>query len=124
MSVPVVRSADCRNGRPLHPVVSRWDRLSRTWCYMLILPGPAKVDLLFGRPHQPARPRPVNASTLAAIDDHFWDWALWLRSKLAGRDYLVAAELRKLLEHLLGPMGSHRRTGEPGRSGRRVRLGP
>jgi hypothetical protein len=91
--------------RPLHPVVAQWDRLSRTWCYMLILPGPAKVDLLLGRPHQPAGPWPVNASTLAGVDDHFWDWVLWLRSKLAGRDDIVAGELRKLHEHLLGPMG-------------------
>ena len=32
----------------MRPVVAQWDRLSRIWCYMLILPGPAKVDLLFG----------------------------------------------------------------------------
>jgi hypothetical protein len=59
---------------------------------MLILAGPAKVDLLFGHPHQPAAPWQVNASTLAGIDDHFWDWALWLRSKLARRDDLVPAD--------------------------------
>jgi hypothetical protein len=100
-----VRNALRETVRPLHPVVAQWDRLSRTWCYMLILAGPAKVDLLFGRPHQPAGPWPVNASTLAGIDDHFWDWALWLRSKLAGRGDIVAGELRKLHEHLLGPMG-------------------
>ena len=91
---------------PLRPVVAQWDRLSRRWCYMLVLPGPAKVDLLFGQPHRPAGPWQVNASALAGIDDHFWDWALWLRSKLAaGRDDLVAAELGRLQEHLLGPMG-------------------
>jgi Nucleotidyltransferase domain len=90
---------------PLHPVVAQWDRLSRTWCYMLILAGPAKVDLLFGHPHQPAEPWQVNASTLAGIDDHFWDWALWLRSKLGNRNDVVAGELRKMHEHLLGPMG-------------------
>jgi hypothetical protein len=91
--------------RPLQPVVAQWDRLGRTWCYMLILAGPAKVDLLFGRPHQPAGPWPVNASTLAGIDDHFWDWALWLRSKLGRKDDIIAGELRTLHEHLLGPMG-------------------
>lgn len=92
--------------RALHPVVAQWDRLSRTWCYMLLLPGPAKVDLLFGHPHQPATPWQVTASTLARVDDHFWDWTLWLRSKLAaGRHDIVALELRKLHEHLLGPMG-------------------
>jgi hypothetical protein len=99
-----VRNALPETVRPLRPVVAQWDRLGRTWCYMLILAGPAKVDLLFGRPHQPAGPWQVNASTLAGVDDHFWDWALWLRSKL-GQDGIVAAELRKLNEHLLGPMG-------------------
>jgi hypothetical protein len=112
-AVEAARFEDAREAlpetvRPLHPVVAQWDRLSRTWCYMLILAGPAKVDLLFGRPHQPAEPWPVNASTLAGIDDHFWDWALWLCSKLAGRADIVAAELPKLHEHLLGPMGVHR----------------
>jgi hypothetical protein len=100
-----VRGALPETVRPLHPVVAQWDRLSRTWCYMLILAGPAKVDLLFGRPHQPAGPWPVNASTLAGVDDHFWDWALWLRSKLARSDDIVAGELRKLHEHVLDPMG-------------------
>jgi Nucleotidyltransferase domain len=101
-----VRDALPQMVRPLHPVVAQWDRLGRTWCYMLILPGPAKVDLLFGHPHQAAGPWQVNASTLTGINDHFWDWALWLQSKLtAGRQDVVAAELRKLHEHLLRPMG-------------------
>ena len=103
-----VRDALPETVMPLRPVVAQWDRLSPTWCYMLILAGPAKVDLLFGHPHQPAAPWQVTASTLAGIDDHFWDWALWLRSKLARRDDLVAAELRKLHQHLLGPMGAAR----------------
>jgi hypothetical protein len=91
---------------PLQPVVAQWDRLSRTWCYMLILPGPAKVDLLFGHAHHALPAWEVSASTLAGIDDHFWDWALWLGSKLvAGRHDVIAAELHKLHEHLLRPMG-------------------
>ena len=40
----------------LRPVVAQWDRLSRNWCYMLILRGPAKVDLIFGQPHPVASP--------------------------------------------------------------------
>ena len=41
-----------------------------------------------------------------AVDDHFWDWALWLGSKqLAGRIDLVTAELGKLHTHLLAPLG-------------------
>jgi predicted nucleotidyltransferase len=92
--------------RPLRPVVGQWDRLSPIWCYMLILAGPVKVDLLFSHPHRPEAPWPVEASTLAGIDGHFWDWALWLRSKeAAGRQAMVAAELEKMHQHLLAPMG-------------------
>ncbi len=92
--------------RPLQPVIAQWDRLSRTWCYMIILTGPAKVDLLFGQPHQVEPPWQVTAATLPRIDDHFWDWALWLASKqFAGRREVVTAELGKLHVHLLGPMG-------------------
>jgi hypothetical protein len=91
---------------PLRPVVAQWDRLSRRWCYMLVLSGPAKVDLIFGQPHAVLPPWRAGASTLRGIDDHFWDWALWLRSKqAAGRRGLVAAELGRLHEHLLGPLG-------------------
>jgi hypothetical protein len=101
-----VRDALAEIVRPLGPVVGQWDRLSPAWCFMLILPGPAKVDLLFSRPHQPAGPWQVTALTLTGVDAHFWDWALWLKSKLtAGRHEMVAAELRKLHEHLLAPMG-------------------
>src|SRR5919197_3776568 len=30
---------------PLQPLAQQWDRLSPEWCWMLILAGPAKVDL-------------------------------------------------------------------------------
>lgn len=91
---------------PLRPVVAQWDRLSRNWCYMMILAGPAKVDLIFDQPHPIEPPWLVNAVTLAAIDDHFWDWVLWIGSKqLAGRNDVVTAELGKLHAHLLAPMG-------------------
>jgi predicted nucleotidyltransferase len=101
-----VRDALPRLTRPLRPVVAQWDRLSRSWCYMMILAGPAKVDLIFGRPHPIAPPWRASAATLTPIDDHFWDWALWLGSKLvSGRDDVVTAELGKLHTHLLGPLG-------------------
>jgi predicted nucleotidyltransferase len=91
---------------PLRPVVRQWDGLSRHWCYMMILTGPAKVDLIFGQPHPIAPPWRVSAATLTPIDDHFWDWALWLGSKQrGGREDVVAAELGKLHAHLLGPLG-------------------
>jgi hypothetical protein len=91
---------------PLRPVVAQWDRLSHTWCYMLILTGPAKVDLIFSEPHAALPPWRPHASTLRGIDDHFWDWMLWLRSKQeAGKLATVAKELAKLHEHLLSPLG-------------------
>jgi Nucleotidyltransferase domain len=91
---------------PLRPVVAQWDRLSRRWCYMMILAGPAKVDLIFGQPHPAEPPWLVSAATLAPIDDHFWDWALWLGSKQrAGRADEVSAELGRMHAHLLGPLG-------------------
>ncbi len=91
---------------PLRPVIAQWDRLSRNWCYMMVLAGPAKIDLIFSEPHPAASPWVVTASTLPQIDDHFWDWALWLGSKqLARRDDVVAVELRKLHAHLLAPLG-------------------
>jgi hypothetical protein len=31
----------------LEPLAQQWDRLSPSWCYMLILRGPVKVDLIF-----------------------------------------------------------------------------
>ena len=91
---------------PLQPVVAQWDRLSRNWCYMLIVAGPVKIDLIFDHPHPVRPPWQVTAATLPRIDDHFWDWLLWLGSKqLAGRDDVVITELRKLHAHLLGPLG-------------------
>jgi predicted nucleotidyltransferase len=91
---------------PLQPVVGQWDPLSPIWCYMMLLDGPSKIDLLFSEPHPAAPPWLVTASTLPKIDDHFWDWALWLGSKqLAGRDDVVAVELGKMHSHLLGPLG-------------------
>jgi hypothetical protein len=90
----------------LQPLAQQWDRLSETQCWMLILPGPVKVDFIFTEPHvdePPWRPDPGN---LVAIDRHFWDWALWLHSKqVKRRSEVVTAELRKMSEHILEPMG-------------------
>lgn len=90
----------------LHPVVAQWDRLSSTWCYMLILAGPVKVDLIFTEPHAALPAWQVTARTLPGIDDHFWDWMLWLTAKQqAGKADLVSVELARLHEHLLAPLG-------------------
>ena len=49
---------------------------------MLILTGPEKVDLIFTEPHAVLPARQVTAATMPGIDDHFWDWMLWLTAKL------------------------------------------
>jgi hypothetical protein len=99
----------------LYPVVSQWDRLSITWCSTLILGGPVKVDLIFAEPHAALPPWRVTADTMPGIDAHFWDWMLWLTPKQeAGKSDLVAAELAKLHQHLLAPVG---RALSPGHTG-------
>ena len=78
---------------------------------MLILRGPAKVDLIFpDEPHDNEPPWEPNAANLDAIDAHFWDWMLWLRSKHASaKTDLIASELEKLFDHLLLPLGVRQR---------------
>ena len=94
----------------LEPLAQQWDRISAYPCYMLMLAGPVKVDLIF--PHEPYESLPpwtVSAETLDGIDQHFWDWILWLASKREKRqDELVRRELIKLRDHLLGPLGVDR----------------
>ena len=91
----------------LEPLAQQWDRLTSPSCYMLMLRGPVKVDLIF-----PAYPREfdppwiVSAGTLDGIDRHFWDWILWLASKRQrGDGWRVRSELGKMHVHLLRPMG-------------------
>jgi hypothetical protein len=106
----------------LRPVVAQWDRLSSTWCYMLILAGPQKVDLIFTEPHAALPAWQVTTDTLPGIDDHFWDWMLWLAAKQqAGQASLVAAELAKLHEHLLAPLGVPAQPAAPGQAVGRYR---
>jgi hypothetical protein len=91
---------------PLEPLAQQWDRLNDHACYMLMLRGVGKVDLIFDEPWQSKPPWVVSVETLRGIDDHFWDWTIWLAAKdRAGKRNLVAAELRKMHEHLLGPLG-------------------
>jgi hypothetical protein len=76
---------------------------------MLMLRGPLKLDLLFlGRVNEPRPPWTLSADTLPGIDDHFWDWALWLYSKeLPGdREELVREQRGLMFEYLLGPLGA------------------
>jgi hypothetical protein len=92
----------------LEPLAQQWDRLSPSWCYMLILRGPVKVDLIFpDEPHLDEPPWRPDRENLVALDAHFWDWLLWLNSKEASsKDEVVAGELEKLFRHLLGPLGA------------------
>jgi hypothetical protein len=96
---------------PLQPLAHQWDRLSREWCWMLIVSGPVKVDLIFpDEPHANEPPWQPDRANLEAIEAHFWDWMLWLRGKEArGKTELIATELDKLFDHLLHPLGVERR---------------
>jgi predicted nucleotidyltransferase len=86
---------------PLAPLAQQWDRLGPYRCWMLVLPRPVRVEMLF--PHQPQEPRlpwVATAGNLAAIDRQFWDWVLWASGKeAAGKTDVVAAELRMLFDH-------------------------
>lgn len=94
---------------PLDPLGQQWDRLSKRWNYMLLLPGPTKVDIIVDRLHDQEGPWEPNAENLQEIDHHFWDWILWLGGKaLRGRTELVNEELRKMSDHLLRPLGVDR----------------
>ena len=94
----------------LEPIAQQWDRISAYPCYMLMLAGPVKVDLIFpDEPYESLPPWSVSAETLDGIDQHFWDWILWLASKEEKReDELVGRELIKMRDHLLGPLGVDR----------------
>jgi hypothetical protein len=95
---------------PLDPLAQQWDRISDYPCYMLMLTGPVKVDLIFpGEPYESLPPWTVTPDTVDGIDQHFWDWILWLASKREkGQDQLVQGELVKMRDHLLRPMSVDR----------------
>jgi predicted nucleotidyltransferase len=93
----------------LEPLAQQWDRLSARACYMLTLQGIGKVDLIFDEPWETSPPWKVSAETLQGIDDHFWDWTIWLAAKdQAGKQAFVRTELWKMQENLLGPLGVDR----------------
>jgi hypothetical protein len=57
---------------PLEPLAQQWDRLSEHQCWMVMLPGPVKIDLIFlDEPHQPEPAWIPSAGNLEAIDHHF-----------------------------------------------------
>jgi hypothetical protein len=89
------------------PLAAQWDRLRDHECFLLMVDGPTKVDLIFAdvsRSRYP--PWRVGPDTLPGIDAQFWDWMLWLAGKRRrGKQDLVRVELYKMHEHLLAPMG-------------------
>ena len=92
--------------RATGPLALFWDPLSTRRNLVVVVDGPHKVDLILDVPHRPRPPWTAGPDTLAAIDQHFWDWVLWLGSKhLRGRRELVTSELVKLTNHLLRPLG-------------------
>jgi predicted nucleotidyltransferase len=92
---------------PLRPLAAQWDPYGWNACYMLMLAGPVKVDLLFvDEPREWAGPWEPSAETLEALDRHFWDWILWLEQKRrGGRTAVLEKGLVQMYELLLGPMG-------------------
>lgn len=89
------------------PLAAQWDRLGDLERFKLVLSGPIKIDLLFpDMPHAWDPPWRAGPDTLAAMDAHFWDWALWLVGKChEGKGDRVLGELLTLTRHLLEPMG-------------------
>jgi hypothetical protein len=93
--------------QPAGPLVQIWDPYSDHDAYMVILPGPTKLDIcFFDRQREWSEPYEVRADTLEAIDRHFWDWILWTEQKgRGGKTEQVETSLRNMFERMLRPMG-------------------
>jgi hypothetical protein len=95
---------------PLAPLARQWDPLGEHACYMLMLTGAIKVDLIFDRPYEKTPRWVLTAQTLPQIDAHFWDWVLWLGAKRAvGKHELLESELDKLSDYILSVLGVEER---------------
>ena len=92
---------------PLSPLAEQWDPYSAYACYMLMLPGPTKIDLMFPDEQRAwSPPWSPSPETLEAIDRHFWDWILWLEQKRrGGHAETLAKSLSDMYERMLSPMG-------------------
>ncbi|MBD0339165.1 MAG: nucleotidyltransferase domain-containing protein, partial [Thermoleophilia bacterium] len=94
---------------PLEPLAQQWDPLGVRRCWMAMLRGPVKIDLIFDEPQAESPPWALAPEALEPIDKHFWDWTLWLAAKrAAGKHDLVASQLATLHGHLLAPLGVER----------------
>jgi predicted nucleotidyltransferase len=93
---------------PLRPLSELWDPYTFRACYMLMLRGPTKIDLIFPSEKRSWSPAwKPSADTLEAIDRHFWDWIVWLEQKRrGGREKVLASSLGDMFELMLSPMGA------------------
>jgi hypothetical protein len=91
---------------PLDPLSELWDPYSDRACYMLMLRGPTKVDLIFpSEQREWSGPWEPSPETLADIDCHFWDWILWLEQKRrGGRTRQLETSLADMFRLLLRPL--------------------
>ena len=91
----------------LDPIAEQWDPYATHACYMLMLRGPRKVDLLFlDEKRELSPPWEASRETLEAMDRHFWDWILWLEQKRTRGDADVLADgLEHMHACLLRPLG-------------------
>jgi hypothetical protein len=89
------------------PLGALWDPLADDHRnYIAVFPSLVTLDLHLDLPPPAHVPWTVSGETLAAVDTHFWNWALWLKGKTVhGRDELVAVELLKMHRFLLHPLG-------------------
>lgn len=96
---------------PLHPIAQQWDRYADHACYMLMLAGGVKIDLIFpDQPHERESAWQPSGDTLEAIDRHFWDWIVYVEQKRAGGHHArVVMLLHDMHTLMLEPMG----VGEP-----------
>jgi hypothetical protein len=92
---------------PLRPIAQQWDRYADHACYMLMLAGAVKVDLIFPDQHREwASAWQPSGDTLEAIDRHFWDWIVYLEQKRTGCHHpQVAILLQDMHTLMLKPMG-------------------
>ena len=93
----------------VHPIAAQWERLADHACYMLMLAGGVKVDLILDVPQELQLPWEARPETLERIDQHFWDWIVWLAAKdQRGDSELVRQEFAKMSVHLLQPVSVQR----------------
>ena len=92
---------------PIRPLHTFWDPYGRHYAYMVLLPGPTKLDIcFFDQPHEYEPPYEPSAETLQTMDSHFWDWILWTEQKrLCGDATQMRESLELMYTHLLAPMG-------------------